>query len=391
MAYPKFNIVVLGVSCFDGMAGSMRVRNLLEPLVEKELINLHNLIYEKDNKEPIGKKGNLNSINFKIIGFKLANVFSIFGFFLAGFSFIRMSKNKEQKNILYNYNTPDIKCIFFILFAKLIGYKIIFDIIEDNSVEAHVGFMNKLRIKTSVFLFKVSRYFSDAIISISEHLYQLAKNVSKKKIPVFLIPITVNFKYFKSNTNDIKKRNLQIFYGGSYASKDGLEYLISAFDKVSAVYPDIELVLTGKGHPQDMDKINVQIGNTLNKGKINFMGFLSTYDYYTLLNKSDIFCMTRVNSKFANAGFPFKLGEFLASGKAVIATRVGDVPSYLTSDVNAILINPDSVNELTDALLKLASDPYKRIALGEEARKTAETFFDSEKVGIKLMEIFKLV
>jgi glycosyltransferase involved in cell wall biosynthesis len=382
---------VLGVSCFDGMAGSMRVRNLLEPLVQKDIIALSNLIYEKDNKEPIGKQGTLRNIHFKIIGFRLSNIFSVFGFFFGGFSFLRRSKKKGQKNIIYNYNAPDIKCIFFILYARLIGYKIIFDIIEDNSVEAHVGFLNKVRIKTSVFLFKNCRYFSDGIISISEHLYQLAKTFAKKCIPVYLIPITVNLNYFKKTNPAIPKNKLQIFYGGSFAPKDGLEYLISAFNTVSTAYPDIELVLTGKGHKQDMDKITAQIAQCANKDKIAYKGFLSTESYYTLLNESDIFCMTRVNSKFANAGFPFKLGEFLAAGKAVIATRVGDVPNYLTNDVNALLINPDSVNELADALKIVLANADKRTSLGIAARKTAEDSFDSDKIGIQLVEIFAAV
>ncbi|MGF2414764.1 MAG: glycosyltransferase [Ferruginibacter sp.] len=110
-----------------------------------------------------------------------------------------------------------------------------------------------------------------------------------------------------------------------------------------------------------------------------------------MLNECDIFCMTRVNSKFANAGFPFKLGEFLASGKAVIATNVGDVPNYLFNDINAMVVNPDSVEEIVDALLILIEHPEKRQALGKEARKTAEKFFDSDAVGMKLLSIFHQV
>jgi glycosyltransferase involved in cell wall biosynthesis len=118
------------------------------------------------------------------------------------------------------------------------------------------------------------------------------------------------------------------------------------------------------------------------------MGFLSTEDYYATLNSCDIFCMTRVNSQFANAGFPFKLGEFLASGKGVIATKVGDVSNYL-DDKNALLISPNSVSELTEALTVFIKDPAKISVLGAEARKTAETHFDSEKVSMKLLSIFE--
>jgi glycosyltransferase involved in cell wall biosynthesis len=385
------NIVVMGVSCFDGMASSTRVRNLLAPLIEKKVIIASNLIYQKDTRENIGKQGQLNDINFKVIGFGLSNIFSVFGFFFGGMSFLKKSKKENCKNIIYNYNAPDVKNIFFILYARAIGYKIIFDIIEDNSFEAHVGFINKFRIKTSVFLLKRCRYFADGMIGISEHLYQLVQKVSKNSIPCHLIPITVNLNYFKTNSSVKQTKNLQIFYGGSFGKKDGLEYLISAFDKVSALHTDARLIFTGLGHQQDMDRVNAQIEKALNKDRIIYKGFLNNTDYYTLLNECDIFCMTRINSKFANAGFPFKLGEFLATGKAVIATNVGDVSNYLFNNVNALVINPDSVDELAAALLALMEQPAKRQAIGIEARKTAEQFFDSDKVGMKLVSIFQSV
>lgn len=391
MSVVPCNIVVMGVSCFDGMASSMRVRNLLEPLVEKKLISVNNLIYKTDNKEPIGKQGTLNDIHFKVIGFGLPNIFSFFSFFFGGFSFIKRSKKDGHKNIIYNYNYPDIKNIGFILFARIIGYKVIFDVIEDNNYQAHVGFINKFRIKTSLFLFKYCRNFADAMIGISDHLYTLVKKVTKEKIPCYLIPITVNLKYFKKELPDKNSEHLKIFYGGSFGEKDGLEYLIRAFDEVSKIHPEVDLIFTGLGHKQDMDRIFEQIEKATNKNRILYKGFLSTGDYYNLLNDCDIFCMTRVNSKFANAGFPFKLGEFLASGKAVIATNVGDISNYLFNDINALVIAPNSTDELIDALLVFIEDPAKRSVLGAAARKTAERCFDSDTIGMKLLSIFQTV
>ena len=381
----------MGVSCFDGMASSTRVRNLFEPLISKKLITANNLVYQTDNKEPIGKKGSLNNINFKVIGFRLSNIFSIFGFWGGGISFLKRSKQPGFKNIIYNYNYPDLKNIVFILYARLIGYKIILDIVEDNRYEPHVSFINKVRLSTSIFLFKFSRHFTHAYIAISAHLYKRVKIISKGKTPVFLIPITVNLNYFKSSSYKPDKNNLKIFYGGSFGEKDGLEYLISAFEEVSKTDSRIKLILTGAGNKRDIEKIKSKIDQSVNKDRIIYMGFLSTSDYYSLLNNCDIFCMTRVNSSFANAGFPFKLGEFLASGKGVIATKVGDVPDYLSNDVNALLISPNSVNELTDAIATFIKDPEKINSLGLEARKTAELHFDSEKVSEKLLSIFQSV
>jgi glycosyltransferase involved in cell wall biosynthesis len=392
MISSRCNIVIMGVSCFDGMASSTRVRNLFEPLISKNLIQANNLVYQKDNREPIGKSGTLNNINFKIIDFRLSNIFSLFGFWGGGMSFIKKSKRPGCKNIIYNYNYADLKNIIFLLYARMIGYKIIIDIIEDNRFERPDGFINKIRLKTSIILFKSSRRFTDHFVAISEQLYKRAELVSKGKVPVTLIPITVNLNYFKVNGYQTNKNNLKIFYGGSFAVKDGLKYLISAFDEVSKKDNGIELILTGSAPiKKDLEEIQAQIDRIEAKDRIKFMGFLKTEDYYNLLNNCDIFCMTRINSIYANAGFPFKLGEFLAAGKAVIATKVGDVPNYLFNDVNALLINPDSVEELSEAIMTIIKNPEKIRSLGPEARRTAETNFDSEKVSVKLLSIFETV
>ncbi len=392
MTLSRCNIVIMGVSCFDGMASSARVRNLIEPLISKDLITANNLIYQKDNREPIGKSGTLNNINFKIIDFRLSNPFSIFGFWSSGISFLKKNKKQEQKNILYNYNYADLKNIVFLLYARMIGYKIILDIIEDNRFERPDGFINKLRLKTSILLFRYSRRFTDHFVAISEQLYERAELNTKGKVPVSLIPITVNLNYFKNNGYHTDKSNLKIFYGGSYAVKDGLKYLIDAFDVVSKKDEGIQLILTGSAPiKSDLEEIKNKIDRIAAKDRIRFMGFLKTEDYYKLLNNCDIFCMTRINSIYANAGFPFKLGEFLAAGKVVIATKVGDVPNYLFNNVNALLISPDSVEELSDAIMTVVHNPDKIKLLGPEARKTAETYFDSEKVSMKLMSIFESV
>lgn len=391
MKSPKINVIVLGVSCFDGMASSMRVRNLFEPLVSKELITAHNLIYEKNNKIPIGKKGCINTIKYKIIGFRFVNIFSLFGFVFGGMAFITKSKHKPAKNILYVFDYPDIKNLFFILYAKLLGYKLIFDIVEDNKHEKGVGLAHKFRLNTSLFLAKTAKYFAHAMIGISNYLYKKLTELTKGKLPVYYIPISVNLDYFPYKIVEPDKNNLKIFYGGSYGLKDGLDHLLNAFDAISKTDKTIKLILTGAGHKNDMDRLNEQIDKVTHKDRIVFKGFLSTDEYYKTLNECDIFCMTRVNSIYANAGFPFKLGEFLASGKAVIATNVGDVGDFLRHDVNSLIVSPESVPELVDALYQIIDNPAKIKSLGVEARKTAETYFDTRRVSMKLFSIFEAV
>jgi len=391
MNSPKHNIVVLGISCFEGMASSKRVRNLIVPLIRKNLINANDLIFKEQIREQIAEYGKIDNINYKVIGYKLTNIFTVFSFYFRGFIFLKKSKQSNQKNIIYNYGGPNIQNILFLLYGKLIGYKIICDIVEDNRYEPIENFINRIKAKSSLLLLRYSRYFSDSLIGISEHLYRRLQILSKNKIPVFLIPISVNLEYFNKYCFIQDNKDLKIFYGGSFNEKDGLEYLIRAFDEVSKEYMNVTLVITGIGVKSDMARVNDLINKAVNKSKILYKGFLNTNDYYSLLNECDIFCMTRINSKHANSGFPFKLGEFLASGKAVVATNVGDVSKYLINNVNSILIKPNSIHQLINALSSLIENPDIIRSLGIEGRKTAECFFDSEKVSMKLYSILQSV
>ena len=56
--------------------------------------------------------------------------------------------------------------------------------------------------------------------------------------------------------------------------------------------------------------------------------------------------MTRTDSAYANAGFPFKLGEFLASGKPVIASNVSDVGKFFTDRHDTMLVKPGECKEI---------------------------------------------
>ncbi|MDP4283514.1 MAG: glycosyltransferase [Bacteroidota bacterium] len=388
---PVPNVVLVGVSYFDGMASSTRVRNLLDPLVHKNYIKVSNLIYQKDANGLTGKKGELKNISYEVIGFGRSNPFSIISFLLNGIRFLNKNKSHTQKNILYNYDQPDLKNILFILYARLIGFKVILDIIEDNRFYTKFPrLLTKIKIKSSVFFIKHVNLFADGIISISNHLQKEMEKISKDKIPVFLIPITVDLNRFKKNTYAVPK-NFKIFYGGSFGEKDGLEYLIAAFENIFIQFKNVTLLFTGRGADHDMKRIYQLIENSPAKENILFMGFLESDEYYNLINECDIFCMTRVNSKFANAGFPFKLGEFLATGKAVIATNVGDVNKYIQNQENAQLIIPSSVEEITKALLYLLKNPEQITIMGTKGRKTAENYFDSEKISMELFSIFNSI
>ena len=68
---------------------------------------------------------------------------------------------------------------------------------------------------------------------------------------------------------------------------------------------------------------------------------------------------------------PLKLGEYLAAGLPVIAPAVETVTSRLTNGVNALLVEPNDLPELRNALERLRADPELAARLGVQARQEA--------------------
>ena len=238
----------------------------------------------------------------------------------------------------------------FILFGKLIGYKIILDIVEDRIYSTEkMPFSTKFHLWISEIILPYLGWLINGVVVISTRLMK-KYNLLFKKIDVVHIPgsaANLDFSY-KRDINIGKM--IKITYAGSYGHKDGVEYLIDAFCEISKNNTDVLLVLlggtkraisivsryskspitfsfTGPSSIPSALKDKVLLNNNTN---IELVSYLPDDQYWQKLSESDILCMTRIDSSFANAGFPWKLGEYLATGKPVIATDVSDVKYYLT-------------------------------------------------------------
>ena len=88
--------------------------------------------------------------------------------------------------------------------------------------------------------------------------------------------------------------------------------------------------------------------------------------------------MTRINSGFANAGFPYKLGEYLATGNVVIATKVSDVENYLENYKDAILIEPNDKDQLRIAMKFCIENEEQSIQIGKNGQLKCEKYFNPD-------------
>lgn len=394
-------IAVFGVYLLNGMAGTLRVRTLIDPLLSVGKVNVLNIQYYHKKKPGLCKPKvtEKEGINYNHIRINGKNIFSILKIFFYSSVILWKYRERGKDMVFYNYGYPDFISFPIILIARLFGYKIIFDIVENNwAFNQNANWIYKLRVRSSLIFSSSIKWLASGCIGISESLISLLKNKTKSKCPIELIPISVDTVKFKINESPKNNDLIHVFWGGAIAfspngsaTKDGINELISAFDNTCR--SNTFLTLTGKGDEKSISILKDSINQSSNKQNISFTGFVPFEEYHRLLSDANIAIMNRVDTKFANDGFPYKLGEYLASGKAVIATNVGDISLYLRNEENCILIPPSDPLALEEALINLY-DNYDLISkIGQNGRMVAENYFsasaNSHKFYLFLLKILK--
>ena len=111
--------------------------------------------------------------------------------------------------------------------------------------------------------------------------------------------------------------------------------------------------------------------------RIHVTGWVSHDDLPALLKRIDV--ATAPYPKIDDFYFsPLKLFEYLAAGRAIVASRIGQIDGIIRDGGNGLLVEPGSVEELTGALHRLLADAGMRHELGAAARKSAQAYDWSE-------------
>ena len=363
------NIVISPISINEGMAGSKRLFNLFYYLKDDKKYKLYNFYFSLQRKSYRNKK---------IISKCLSSNYYTFHFLLL---FKLLKKQKRNKKILYYYGQPDISNFWFFPIIKLLGYKVVFDIVEDYSNYKNFhSISQKIRIKTKVFFSKRIKHFCDAIITINEYLNKLYQHINK---PQILLPISYLEKNYMNGNNNYKNKKIKIFYGGSYEYKDDIENLISSFDEIYKKNKNIELHLTGKG----FKNINEKLENiTESREGIIYHGYINDNKYFELINSCDILCVPRKNIGFALSGYPFKFGEFMFSGNVVLASKIKSLTKDF-SDKELCFYDPQIKGDLRRKIEFLINNPEERYKIGQRGKSKAKELFNS-KEHAKLLKNF---
>lgn len=387
------NLVLMGSFSYPrGMAGTRRVQNVIDSLRQYPGISLQ-VILQRQSSQGDPLQGVHRGIPYQTVMGDLLRTRMLLALPLLCHKTVAALKEAlrpGQKNVIYFYGPPFLESVLPLCLAARLGYRIVFDVVEDHALAREASFslyQYARSILASRLAARCARLAS-GMIAISSYLERHCRELTRGEVPVHPLPISVDLDYFPQQQRP-GGGTVSLFYAGSFARKDGLSLLLDAFDTLAPGHRNLRLVLTGQGDRAAMREFFQRLERSPHRERIAYKGYLAEEEYYRVLNQADIPCMTRADLAFARAGFPFKLGEFLATGKPVIASRLSDVGSYLVDRENALLVRPGSSPEICRAVEFILANPKSAAAIGLRGRATAEAFFDYRHQGEALRQFLE--
>jgi glycosyltransferase involved in cell wall biosynthesis len=228
----------------------------------------------------------------------------------------------------------------------------------------------------------------NGIIVISDYLNNYFSAIYPKN-KIFQIPILVDINRFNEIPKTRNNEKIITYIGYMGVNKDGLNNLIEAISIVKREFQPFKVQLVGYGPQKDVDEIKRNITDLQLNDVVVFLGTKPASEIPEILLNSDLLVLARPNSSQAKAGFPTKLGEYLASKKPVVITRTGEIAKYLVDNENAYVVEPDNNESFAKKIIYALQDP-KANSIGLNGFLVADANFNYKAYKKKLKEIFNL-
>jgi glycosyltransferase involved in cell wall biosynthesis len=178
-----------------------------------------------------------------------------------------------------------------------------------------------------------------------------------------------------------------IWVGGFFPWHD-LELLLQSFAQVLPHCPNARLVLVGDG--QTRPAIEQQVLTSGLKHAVIFTGSVPHNRVPELVAMADVAVVPAapVSAGRGGTGTPLKLFEYMAAGKAIVATALNQAVDVMGDGQTGRLVAAGNVHGFAQAMLALLSDAGERARLGHNARQLAVEQYSWEQYTRRLEAIY---
>lgn len=238
----------------------------------------------------------------------------------------------------------------------------------------------------------VARAFgaASALLCVSERVAEYANGHRAAKGHVYVVPNGVDPDRITPHQDPALPAKSGVFtigFVGTLKPWHGVDSLIGAFADLHRVDPQVRLLIVGDG-PQGRE-LQAQVQARGLKEAVVFVGSVEPAKIPAILTSMDV--AVAPYPALANFYFsPLKILEYMAAGRAILASAVGQVNELIAHGRTGLLCPPGDSAELAAALHRLKADAPLSRRLGKAARCDVVRNHTWDAVACRIVEIAQM-
>jgi glycosyltransferase involved in cell wall biosynthesis len=295
----------------------------------------------------------------------------------------------RRVHLVIAHNSPDLTGLMACMLSELMNIPYIYEV-HDLTPEMYA---EEMRLSRQGLIFRMLKKIEHMSItrsagnifvsqSMKEHCVHENQKLESKSIVVYS-SWTKNFSeiyaYTESEIDTLKetkklKEKFLVLYLGSLddgLTRRGLDILIKSIDYLVHIKKliDIVLVLVGDGESRyGLVELTKRMGI---EDHVLFLGCLPRREAYKWLTTADVAVFTCRKLASTEIAAPNKMFEYMAAGKAIIASDVPGTRELIVDGKTGLLVKPDNSLDLAEKIYFLANERQFRLVkrLGSNAKQ----------------------
>ncbi len=181
--------------------------------------------------------------------------------------------------------------------------------------------------------------------------------------PLWVLPNPIELP--STWATDTVAEETRLLYLGRMDEHKGSNRVLQAIAKLPPeVRSRVRLYMAGDGSVEAMQHLAQQLGIA---DRIEIRNWIEGGEKETWLQQTHVFILPS-----RAEGLPMAMLEAMAWGKALIVSPVGGVPEFVEDGHEGLLVPPDDIHAISEAIRRLVESPELRIQMGRAARSRVE-------------------
>ena len=219
---------------------------------------------------------------------------------------------------------------------------------------------------------------ADMVIAVSELLRGRLQRCGVESRRIQVLPNAVDPLLFQpdSKGGELRRQlnldgHFTVGFVGTFRPWHGVDFLLTAFEDLHRSDPKTHLLLVGDGPLRS--RLEEQARNAGLEKAVTFAGKIAHHDVPKYIAAMDV-AVAPYPALDEFYYSPIKLFEYMASGRAVVASRVGQIAEFLADGETGLLFEPGDSADLLRCLAKVRTDPTLGCELGGKAGKACREY-----------------